>query len=360
MTSRLGRFVRRLSGATPTVVTEDDAGPAVPAISAPVHIIADDALVGLADGRLELRRRDAPSETVPLHEVAQVSIHGEAGITSPCLRELMQRGIPVVFRSRTGYYAGQTADLSGISAAVRRAQYAAASDPARRLELARAFIASKIINARGVLRRRDGSDAVLRSLGRLAQDAASADRIERLLGIEGAAGAAYFPALARDALGPRAAWTGFDGRRQRPPVDPVNALLSYLYAVLVGECAAAALGNGLDPTVGFLHTERPGRPALALDLVEPLRPLIADAAALRLLNTGELTARHFGHEGDSPRLTDEGRRIVLAGLERRLAEAAPPGEVVRRDSYRGAIWRQAGRLAVALRDGGAVPPIERG
>lgn len=352
-----GRLVRRLAGRTEA--TADAEPPPIETATAPIHIVADDALVHLAEGRLEIRRGDA-TETVPLHEVAQLSIHGEAGITSPCLRELMRRGIPVVFRGRGGHYAGQTADLSGISAAVRRAQYAAAADPARRLDLARATIAAKIGNARGVLRRRNGEAAVLRSLARLAQDAVSADRIERLLGIEGAAGAAYFPALARTALGPHAAWAKFDGKRHRPANDPVNALLSYLYAVVVGECAAAALGSGLDPTVGFLHSERPGRPALALDLVEPLRPLIADAVMLRLLNTGELAARHFRHEGDSLRLADDARRIVLAGLERRLAEAAPASDGARRDTYREAIWRQAARLASALRDGGSVKQIERG
>jgi CRISPR-associated endonuclease Cas1 len=200
---------------------------------------------------------------------------------------------------------------------------------------------------------------VLQNLARLAREASAADRIERLLGIEGAAGAAYFPALARGALGPQATWAGFDGKRRRPATDPMNSVLSYLYAVLVGECAAAALAAGLDPTVGFLHTERAGRPALALDLVEPLRPLIGDAVALRLLNTGELAARHFRHEGETPRLTDDGRRIVLAALEYRLAQPAPGGEA-RRHSYRAAVWRQAARLAAALRDGGEVPQIERG
>ncbi len=140
----------------------------------------------------------------------------------------------------------------------------------------------------------------------------------------------------------------------------MNALLSYLYAVLVGECAAAALGSGLDPMVGFLHSERAGRPALALDLVEPLRPLIADAVALRLLNTGELAARHFRREGDRLLLADDARRTVLAGLERRLAESAPATEGARGDTYREAIWRHAARLASALRDGGSVPQIERG
>ncbi len=180
--SGIGRLVRRLAGRGNTVA-DAEPDPIETAATAPIHIVADDALVRLVEGRLELRHGDS-TDSVPLHEVAQLSIHGEAGITSPALRELMRRGIPVVFRSRGGYYAGQTADLSGISTAVRRAQYAAAADPVRRLELARATIAAKIGNARGVLRRRNGSAAVLRSLARLAQEAATADRIERLLGLK--------------------------------------------------------------------------------------------------------------------------------------------------------------------------------
>ena len=306
-----------------------------------MHVLAEDGMVRLEEGFLVACRAGGSASRLRIGDVAQLSLHGHAGVTTPCVMALLARGIPVVYRTANGYYAGQSVDLSGSLTAVRRAHYAAAAEPSRRLALARAVVKAKLTNARTLLRRHEVGPIAVGRLGVLAREAEVAPDHGALFGIEGSGAALYFAALpemiARDC---RAAFP-FEGRRRRPPPDPLNALLSYLYAILVGECAAAVLAAGLDPTVGFLHSERAGRPALALDLVEPLRALIADPLALGLINRGELAPDHFVREGVGVLLNDQGRRIVLRGLERRLGES----------DFRRRLAEEAHRLAGALRQG---------
>jgi CRISPR-associated protein Cas1 len=332
--------------AAPHHAAEDDAHPprAAPmaesvADAVAVHMLAPDGKARLEDGCLVLTTGDGAPARLRLDDVAQLCLHGHAGITTPCLTALLARGVPVVFRSITGHYAGQTIDLRGQLTAVRRAQYAAAADPARSLRIAAAIVATKIGNTRFMLRRRAATDGVLRRLDLLRGDAGRAPDLPALLGIEGAAALAWFAALPELIAADRRQVFDFPGRRRRPPTDPVNALLSYLYAILVGECATAALAAGLDPTVGFLHAERPGRPALALDLVEPLRPLVAESLALGLINRGALAAHDFVAGEGGVRLTDAGRRIVLTALERRFEQS----------DLRRRLAIEAQRLAQALR-----------
>lgn len=312
-----------------------------------LHVLVDDGLLRLDAGRLVLARVEGEERVFALHELASVSIHGNAGVTSPALRALVKSGVPVIWRSASGFYAGQTCDLSPRTTETRRAHYAAQGDAARRLEIARAFVTPKIINTRGLLRRRDIDRSVLDRLGGLAEASGRAESIASLMGVEGAAAALAFeqwPALIGAAKG-----FGFAARSRRPPADPVNALLSYAYAVLAGECACACLAAGLDPNVGFLHAERAGRPALALDLLEPLRPLIAERAVLRIINRGEVSEADFEPSGDGGvRMSDVARRALLAALELRLGEAAPGAA---RRNYRTAIFEEAFSLARALRHG---------
>lgn len=338
--------------AAPQPATAEDAHEALaasPADTACVHLLAPDGKARLENGCLVLTAGDGAQARLRLDDVAQVSLHGHAGITTPCIMALLAHGVPVVFRSITGHYAGQTIDLRGQLTATRRAQYAAAADPARRLAMAAATVASKIGNTRFMLRRRAADDGLLRRLDTLRSDAARAPDLGTLLGIEGSAAAVWFAALPGLIVADRRQVFDFPGRRRRPPTDPVNALLSYLYAILVGECATAALAAGLDPTVGFLHAERSGRPALALDLVEPLRSLVADSLALGLINRGGLVAADFAAAEFGVRLTDAGRRIVLTALEQRLEQS----------DLRRRLAMEAKRLARALRHGETfVPGIE--
>jgi CRISPR-associated protein Cas1 len=146
------------------------------------------------------------------------------------------------------------------------------------------------------------------------------DDIDRLRGFEGESARAYFDSFDRMVLEDRDSFR-LDGRNRRPPLDPMNALLSFLYAMLTNDCVAAAEGVGLDPQVGFLHVLRPGRPALALDLMEELRAVLADRLALTLVNRRQITAAHFDDRpGGAVYLGEEGRKLVVVAYQTRKQE----------------------------------------
>lgn len=308
----------------------------------PLHVLADDAVLAIDEGRLRVTGGEA-DESFVLEDLSLVALHGGARVSVPCLHALARAGVPLILHARNGWYLGQMVDLSGNHAAVRRAQYAAAADPARRLVYARAFVAAKIGATARLARRRLGTaDPLVRRLDRALADAAHCRDIDRLRGIEGGAAAAWFdvwPRLLSATEGPFV----FAGRSRRPPRDGANALLSYLYAVLTGKAAAAAAAAGLDPNVGFLHAERPGRPALALDLVEPLRVSVVETAVLAALNGGRFAPEDCTADAEGAvTLTPQGRRRALAVLEERLSEGFGG------TTWRAAMNRAAGELARGL------------
>ena len=236
-----------------------------------------------------------PDRILPFDEVSELVLAGPVGLTTPAMHELLRRETPVAWTSSGFWFLGATGGQGPRSAAVRTAQYALAADPAARLAFAKALVAAKVRNQRTFLRRNWRGEAADRGpvLDRLAILAGRTDRMEdpaRLLGLEGEAAALYFRALPRlftDQVAALPAFA-FEQRNRRPPADPVNACLSLAYAVLTRTFSAALTTVGLDPWKGLFHVERPGRPALALDLIEPYRPLVADSAVLMALNNGEL------------------------------------------------------------------------
>ena len=350
--STLGGLLRRppVAASAPVQPPDDADTPLRPEAALPVHVAAEHGEVRIEDGLLTLWT-EQEERTLRLDEVSLLALHGNITITTPCLHELMRRGIPVLFHTRGGYYLGQLADASANASRVRRAQYAVAADPRRALHVSRQLVEAKLLNARRLLRRRGVRKAELRRFGRLLRKARKARSADRLRGIEGAAAALYW------SLWPGLIRAGhemfvFEGRTRRPPRDAVNAALSYAYAVLTGACSAAALGAGLDPHVGFYHAERAGRPALALDMLEPFRPMVADTAMLQAINSGDLNEECFSRQDDGAVLLSEtGRRAVLGALERRLStHFAYPG-TGRDMSWRSAISLHAQLLARALCSG---------
>lgn len=340
---------------------EDEIGPSsAPAPAAlPVHVLEGSALARVAEGRLVIERPDEEPIERPLEFVSSLHIHGWAGITSPCLAALLRQGSPVIWRGATGYPIGYAADLNAAGLEARRAQFAAAQS-GRNVELARALVAAKIVNMRGLLRRRgaDKAGSALKPLAWLARKARHGRTVERLLGLEGSASAHYFgawPAVLADHAG-----AAFPGRSRRPPNDGVNAALSYAYAVLAGECLTAVVAAGLDPRLGFLHAARSGRPALALDVMEPFRPLVCDSVVLGCFNRDQLHDQHFAPGDDrAMRLTDAGRRILLGAIEQRLSSEVTFPDRAAPCSYREAIGLQARALNRSLARGEALAVLER-
>jgi len=201
---------------------------------------------------------------------------------------------------------------------LRMAQYRTAFSPEASLALARAFVIGKIRNQRTMIRRLHpgAPKAALAELSRTATAAATTDNAGSLLGFEGVAAKTYFAHFG--ALLKRESGFDYTARNRRPPKDPVNAILSFLYAMLVKDAMTACLAVGFDPYLGFYHQPRYGRPALALDLMEEFRPLICDSTAITLINKGEIKGNDFIARAPGVALTSEGRTKVIAAYERRM------------------------------------------
>jgi CRISPR-associated protein Cas1 len=288
----------------------------------PLYVTEQGASLTKDGGRVLVRRGDEILASTRLIDVSQVCLYGNVQISAQLLRELLGREVPVCWFSAGGWFAGMATGLPGRNVELRRRQVITAAEG--NLALSTRIVEAKIRNCRTLLRRntRERSDAVLEQLRRLAQRATEAQRIEELLGIEGAAGRIYFGAfptmLRSDKRLPGEAFH-FDGRKRRPPPDAVNCLLGYVYGLLVKELTVIAFAVGFDPYLGFYHRPRFGRPALALDLAEEFRPIVGDSVVINLINNGEISAGDFIVRAGGVTLTKSGRRAVLAAYERRLA-----------------------------------------
>jgi CRISPR-associated protein Cas1 len=279
---------------------------------------------------------------------------GNIGISAQTIHLLCEAGIPVVHLSMGHWFYGVTHGITLRNAFDRAAQFQAAAQPEKCLRIARQLVADKAANQRTLLRRNaENSPELRRALDDLNDYHARVDHaesLESLLGLEGAIAAKYFSRFA-DMLKPRdfdSQWD-FTHRNRRPPRDPVNALLSFAYALLVKECTVALLSEGLDPWWGFYHQPRHGRPALALDLMEPLRPTIADSVVITAINTGMVTARSFERTASACMLKDAGRKAVLRAFEARLDQLVTHPLFDYRCTWRAAIRLQARLLSRWLR-----------
>ena len=304
--------------------------PATPAL--PLYVQTPGARVTKKDQTLVVVSEGEPDRTISLDEVSELVIAGPVSLTTPAVHELLRRETPIAWMSSGFWFLGSTGGGGPRSAAIRQAQYALAGDPILRLAFARKLVNAKIRNQRTLLRRNWRGDEGARgpALDRLALLAARTERAAdpgELLGMEGEAAAIYFralPNLFTEAVGALPAFA-FERRNRRPPADPVNACLSLAYALLTRSFTAALVSVGLDPWKGLYHVERPGRPALALDLIEPWRPLLADSAVLMALNNGELGPDDFVHAAGGCNLKPRARRSLIQAYERRLdQEAAHP------------------------------------
>jgi CRISP-associated protein Cas1 len=324
----------------------------------PLYVQAAGARIKKSGETLEITIEDAPPTKARLIDTSQLVLIGNVGITTPCLHELMRREIPVTFMSHGGWFLGHTIGTGHKNVEVRTAQYQRSFEPAFCLRLAREMVAAEIRNARTLLRRNfkgdDAPSAALAELRRLAERAPHAREAAELLGIEGQAAAVYFGHFGR-VLTLEAAAFGFDftKRNRRPPSDPVNALLSFAYALLARTLTVTLAAVGFDPYRGFYHQPRYGRPALALDLMEPFRPLLADSAVMAAINNGEVRTADFIHAAGAAALKSEGRRRFIAAFERRLEQEMSHPLFGYRLSYRRLIEVQARLLGRYLQ--GEIP-----
>ncbi len=275
---------------------------------------------------LVVEGQDGAKTKVPLGDVSELVLHGPITLTTPALGALMRDEIPVTYASFGGWVLGHTVSTGHRNVAIRIAQSQAAFDERRRLAFARTLVNAKIRNSRVFLRRnfKDGDaaerDRTLEQLGRLADHATYAKTEAELLGFEGDAAARYFrlfPTMFGETARDFPAFS-FEKRTRRPPADPVNALLSFAYALLTRTWLTVLSAVGFDPYLGFYHHPRFGRPALALDMMEPFRPIIADSTVIQAINNGEVQAGGFLASGLAVSLKPAAKRAFIAAYERRL------------------------------------------
>ncbi len=265
---------------------------------------------------------------VPLHHLGGIVCFGDTMMTPALMQRCAGEGRTVVWMDRNGRFQARLEGPVNGNVLLRQAQHRAAADNVKCVELARTFIAGKLQNSRQVLMRgaRDSKDegdrealseAAKRVAGNIRKLASCAD-LDGVRGCEGDGARIYFAALPHLIRAEQRPSFPFTVRTRRPPRDPFNAMLSFLYTLLVHDCRSALEGVGLDPRLGFLHAVRPGRPALALDLMEEFRSVLADRLAFTLVNRNQLGSKHFEHrEGGSVQFNDEGRQVLITSYQNR-------------------------------------------
>ena len=282
---------------------------------------------------------------LPGQQVRAIYCYGAVQITAQAVSTCLELGIDVSYFSPAGRFLGMLGGLPASGVDARRGQYRLFEMPGVRLQLAREVIRAKIHNQRVMLMRNgDVPDRVTSLMASFRDSTESARDLTALLGVEGSAAALYFEQF-ESMLKQRDDWK-FDwrGRNRRPPRDPVNALLSLGYSMLAKELTGVCYSVGLDPFLGFMHQPRYGRPALALDLMEEFRPLIADSVAISLINRGELGPEDFIKSANGMFLTDKGRRPFWEGWFRRLDTEVSHPEFSYKMAYRRMLEVQARQL----------------
>ena len=291
----------------------------------PLYVQSAGARVGKRGEELVIELPDGATHTARLENTSHVVLFWGVQISTQALQDLCTRGITVSHLSSGGWLDGITRGMEHKHVELRRRQFAAAADAPSCLALARRFVRVKIRNCRTLVRRNALAvrEHVIERLRALADDAGAAPSLESLRQIEAAVARLYYEAYGSMLRPPGAGgrWS-FDpeGRHHRPSQDPVNALLSFGYALLVKDVVIALLAVGFDPCMGFYHQPRPGRPALALDVMEEFRPLIADSVVLGVVNTGAVNGADFIRRGGSVALAPSGRAAFLRAYERRMDE----------------------------------------
>ncbi len=337
-------FAREQQPPRPLAVRRDDA--------LPVYVQSQRAKVSKSGETLEISVEDQKVQSARLGEVSQLALWGNVYLTTPALHELMAREITVTWHSHGGWFMGHTMGTGHKNVEVRTAQYRASFDQAHCLRLAKGFVVAKIQNARTLLRRNwkagEVPEALLDAFRQDIDLARRAKALPELLGAEGNAAARYFREFRNMLSRPEGADElpfDFQRRNRRPPVDPVNALLSFAYALLVRTWTVTLSAVGFDAYRGFYHQPRYGRPALALDLMEPFRPLVAESTVIQAINNGEVKPSDFISAAGSVALDADGRKRFIASFERRLGQEVTHPQFGYRVSYRRLLELQARLLA---------------
>ncbi len=317
----------------------------------PLYVTGYQLSIGKSGERLQIKEKGKLLQEARLNEISQVNVFGPISITGSAIQVACYAEKPIAHFSMGGWFYGLTTGLGLKNVFLRRDQFRRADDAYFCLRVSRDIVATKIRNQRTLLQRNhvEPSAQVLDRLKRLAKQAQDVDDLPQLLGVEGAAAALYFGAFngmikidEEDAAFPV---FDFRTRNRRPPRDPVNALLSFAYSLLARDLTITCQTVGFDPFIGFYHQPRFGRPALALDLMEGFRPLVADSAVLSAINTRMVTPSDFLRAGDAVAMTQGGRTALIRAYEQRMDQLVTHPVFGYRISYRRVLEVQTRLLA---------------
>ena len=292
-----------------------------------LYVTSSDAYLSLDGENVVVLKEDQPAARVPLHNLEGIVTFGYTGASPALMGACAQRGIALSFMAQNGHFLARVSGEVRGNILLRKTQYRWSEEEARSALIARNFILGKVYNARWVLERATRDYALRVNVERLkgvSQNLAAAlprivscEDLQQLRGYEGEAASQYFGVFDELILQQKESFS-FRGRNKRPALDPVNALLSFVYTLLAHEVASALETVGLDPYAGFLHRDRPGRISLALDLMEELRPVFADRFVLSLINKKMVAVEDFVKKEDGALLLqDDARRTLLGAWQER-------------------------------------------
>lgn len=267
---------------------------------------------------------------IPIHTLDSIVCFGPVMCSPPILGLCGEQNVTVSFLTKYGRFLGRLVGPVSGNVLLRREQYRLADNASKSAEIAIAIIGAKIANCRAVLlraAREQNDDTISRNLGQAASDMArivkrlrQCNDLEAVRGKEGQAAGIYFGVF-DDLITSQKTDFGFTHRTRRPPLDKANALLSFLYSLVAHDAASALESVGLDPAVGFLHRDRPGRPGMALDLMEEFRPVLADRLTLSLINRKQVTGKQFiSSESGAVKMNDKARKTLLIAYQKRKQE----------------------------------------
>lgn len=295
-----------------------------------LYVLSESNYLTLEGENIVIRCDDRQLARYPLHTLESIVCFSYAGASPALMGACAKRGIDLCFFTPRGRFLARTVGEEHGNVLLRQMQYRVSDDPVQSIRYARIFVLGKVYNARWVLERatRDHPQRVpVDQLKKTSAQLASAlpllevcEDPSQLLGLEGEAAQRYFDSFDSLILQQKEDFS-FQGRNRRPPLDFVNAMLSFAYSLLANDCAAALTAAGLDPYVGFLHRPRPGRKSLALDLMEELRTVFADRFVISCINSKILSAKHFEkQESGAVLMTDEGRKAFLSAWQKKKQE----------------------------------------
>jgi CRISPR-associated protein Cas1 len=306
------------------------------------------------EGVINISKDKETLQEIPMTAVDQVVMVGQVNATTPLLNELLRRGIATYFCNYSGRLSGWLQPAWGKNCLLRIAQFQGYNDAGTKLSLSRSFVCGKLANYRVLVMRYNRSiniaelEAAADTISRYLKKAAQAASINELLGLEGIASRCWFESLPLMIKREETCFF-FSGRSRRPPRDPINAMLSFAYSMLAKDIIGELMRVGLDPYIGFLHSPVYGRPALALDLMEEFRPIIADSAVLTAVNTGMVNQENFEDIEMNCLMNEKGRKSFFKAYRNRMNDEITHPVFNYRLSYRRIIELQARLLAKVLR-----------